>query len=185
MDLNDVFKRISSKGDIAAVTLGFVTGCILDVTVVPHGLPLTMAQAGALGSAAVLGIKNGIEAWAQQADERALRNQPLAGRPSPPLIGDVQNAGSQRDDLEAKCQAATQLIDTNDLFASDPVLKRQSQSFRSDADLWRQHLIDDSAMFESIESLIRIYRDTTKDRHVPDRLIGIQTDGSQRNLADD
>jgi hypothetical protein len=57
--IEELLKRITTKGDIAVASLGYVAGYVLDAVLLVHGIPPGVG--GALGSAVGIGAKNGIQ----------------------------------------------------------------------------------------------------------------------------
>ena len=139
MDLDEILKRISSKGDIAVASLGLVAGYLLDLKFALAGLPA--GTAAVLGATAGIGLKNGAQTvWDHLRTEAKQRAS--AGRQH----GELERAAIE---IESLPPIAAPWTGHHDHWIS---------KLRLDHDLWVKGLITDDDFQYSIKEFLRNYR---------------------------
>jgi hypothetical protein len=148
--IEELLKRISSKGDVAVAALGFVIGYLIDSKVALLGL--TPGRAGALGSTAAIGLKNGFEAVVDFANRK--REVVQSKREA------SQQAETARRELEAAVdrilELSAELSAKVGKAASDVVT--MAARVRMDRELWRDNLLPEQNVWVRIDNFIQVYR---------------------------
>jgi hypothetical protein len=136
--VDELLKRISTKGEVGVASLGFVLGYLLDLRV--HVSGLAPGIAGVLGLTAAFGLKNTGESL------RAF----LADRQAPSKASEAANALEKRvgEVLKLSAEAAT----------VSPYITRLADRVRSDSDLWRRGLISEDVLRRTVDAFVEGYR---------------------------
>jgi len=131
--LDELLKRISTKGDIGIASLGFVLGYLLDLKIAAAGL--TPGVAGALGLAAAVGLKNTMEGVRSFFSE---------------------SRAQSRKELESSVAKVQQLSD--ELGNSYPHVTRLYKRVRVDCELWHKGLVGRDVLQRTVENFVQEYR---------------------------
>jgi hypothetical protein len=141
-DLDDLLKRITGKGDLAAVGFGYVIFYLLDLKWAIAGL--APGTASFLGAFAALSFKNGVEAFWDRLHPGAQQDG-VARR----LHGGLHDAASKVQYLEIE--------EPWKRWMEEP--RRQ---FEVDRSLWEKHLISDEEFQASIRQFTSQYRNVLR-----------------------
>lgn len=168
--IEELIRRLSTKGDIGIALLGFVVGYLLDLKFGLLGLP--PGRAGTLGMVAGVGLKNTAEAIRDFSSHRREASQ------------SERNATMAREnarrELEDSLDKALQL--SAEVDQGNAQVAKMSTRIRRDRELWRNGLLREENLRVTINDFVQTYRNfheteadqETIDIDAPKRLVRLE-----------
>jgi hypothetical protein len=148
--LEELLKRISSKGDVGIAALGFVIGYLIDLKIALLGL--TPARAGVLGLTSGIGLKNSVEAL----KDLAARKREAAHSERDASLA-RENARQELEDGVDKVMKLSAELSTEVGKAARNVVTMAAR-VRMDRDLWRNGLLREQNVRITVDNFIQAYR---------------------------
>jgi len=163
METDDLLKRISTRGDVAAASLGFAAGVCIDILTALHSF--SPSAIGGLGALVAVGIRNTVQsALEAQAKTKA---QPHVRRSR------TGRTRQPKTDCRAKVKGRAHPTEEQDAIAFEPVDVTYVPAQQSSRERGQQNpgrhstlergLLSDEKLREAIDRMIETYRGSLKE----------------------